>query len=235
MFDSSIKADGVVIYPGNFLSLRLCGDRLDIMTTEGRLTAVTDRPRALLRDVIAGARSEFMAKTAYGTEPFVYQLAQVDFSRRIPQSGVPNIEIPDNVPLPHGLILMETKRWADYHPIESLQIVGVFGGNQLILGFTASTYRLSFPEGIDVRKMFSAVTGKDIASGACHLTSFPPEAFLNLLPSHRTHCATVVAIPQRPESLGGLSVLLDLRTDPKHAAFHARAPKLETSAPTMER
>jgi len=236
MFENPIKAAGVVIYPGNFLSLRLSGDRLEIVTTEGRLTVVTDRPRALLRDVIAGARSEFMVDATYGIKPFEYRLSRVDFSRQIPQSSTAKLEIPDNVPLSEGLLMMETKRWADYHPIASLQIVGIFGGNQLIFGFAASTYRCSFGEGVDIRKVFLEVTEKDIAGGACHLTSFLPEAFLDWLPIRRTYCATVVGIPQRPEDLGGsLSVLLDFRTEPTHAAFRARVPKPEISAPTMER
>jgi hypothetical protein len=130
--------------------------------------------------------------------------------------------LPDDVAVRDGWFIIELRERTDYHPWESAQIFGV-NGQHLVLGFASTTYMATFATGSDLRNELNQIVDR---RRCCHITVNQPAAFLNWLPVSRRHCERIREIPDRPDTLGRLSPMIDFRDRSEHRAFREKAAKL---------
>lgn len=219
-----LRIGSVWALPSTFLYLRVTGGAVQaIAATDGVAHLVCDRPRFLFRDLQAGRVTEFDAGMRFGQEPFEYNIESATLSTRRETTTPGQSVLPENVPPPKDSVVLETATRADYHHYDSLQIIGITKHQRLIVGFSATSYQLTFSDSADLGQFYRSAVKADLLNGhAAHFTTLPHEAFLNWCPSKRIFCAEISEIQHRPDSWGALQVLTDLRADPSHAAFRTR-------------
>jgi len=223
MLNTPIDAAGVCLFSPTFLYVRVAGTMIQIVTTEGTVHVVCDRPRFLLRDLQAGLIADFAAGVQLGQPPADYTIesATVSTRRETPTPGL--AVLPDSLPVPGGAVLLETKSTAEYHAYNSLQIVGVTRHGRLIVGFAATSYQLIFPEGTNLAQLYrEAVKGDLVNDHIAHFTTLPDESYVNCLPVRRYRCQEISLVQQHTDCWGGLELLADFRKDPAHAALMAK-------------
>lgn len=220
---SPLRIGSVWTLPATFLFWRVTGGAAQAVTTDGVAHLVCDRPRLLLRDLQAGRMTEFDADMRFGEEPFAYKVESATLSTRRETTAPGQRVLPENMPPPQGTVVLETEARADHHRFDSLQIIGVTRHQRLVVGFSATSYQITFADSADLAEFYRSAIKADLLTDQCaHFTTLPHEEFLNWCPAKRIYCGEIAETQHRPDTWGSLQLLSDLRADPSHAAFRTR-------------
>jgi hypothetical protein len=217
--NAPIKSGEVSLAANTLLFLRVTTDALAIVSTSGCLTVTCSAPSLALRDVLAGKNAEFLRGSSYGRTPLNYTVTATDFHMR--QGRPDGTVMADNVPVRRGWFVLETGQAKDYHPWESLQIVGLARSQCIVIGFASATYEASFAAGIDLSLQFRQIAD---ASKCCHCTVLSANGYLDWVPARRSHCVRIREILDIP-NMGALLEIKDFSAEPDHRAFKARMPQ----------
>lgn len=227
MIAVALKTDDACFFPSTVLYLRISAAAVEVVTTQGTARFESNHPRYLLRDLMGGRINEITTGLKIGQSPMDYTVHSSTLAKRHTHNPSVGAAVPENVPLPKRVILFETVAFGDYHPFDSLEIVGIKRNGNLVFGLIDTTYELTFPLDADARKVFRAAV--DFAADPRgHFTSRPRNDYLDCLEwicGKRIHCDELVEVQHRPETWGrAVEIVSDFRDDPDHTAFRARKP-----------
>ena len=158
----------------------------------------------------------------FGSGPLSYSIRHSDVvTGRPPSRSAPRI-VPDNVPLSKGAILFETHTFGDYHAFESLQIVGLKRNGCIVVGLASAIYELTVATDVDPRQAYrDSIRDYLLANRGAHFTALPRVDYLYR--AKRFRFGEIVEVQESPTTWGSTTeILMDLRSEPSHAAFRAK-------------
>lgn len=204
--------ESLKLWPETMLSIRRAKDFIELVTREGTVIIEGLHLEHLLRLVLHGQLRQLKDDEAFNFGCRVDAVA-MKHSRLTPRHDLP---FPDSCLLPQGWLCMEGEVFADYHPADSLQIIGSQRG-RLVLGFALSTYEVRAIDGQthELRGQMMEEFNKE----AYHLTAWSKGGFLAWPPSKRIHVAAINEVPHRPDSWDSIDLMVDLRGEREKKAF----------------
>lgn len=219
---------GLKVWPECFLSVRRGADFIELVSSEGTVVIEGQHLEHLLRQMLHGQIHQLKDNEDWGFGCRVDAVSMKHSRLAVGQE----LPFPDSCLLPKGWLCIEQETFADYHPADSLQIIGQQRG-RFFLGFALTTYE-AIPidgEADELRTQLMEVFYKEVR----HLTAWVEGGFLAWPPSQRLHMAAIKEVPHRPDSWDSIDLIRDLRSEPEQQAFIKRLFKPVTPALSMDR
>lgn len=215
----ALQIPGAFIPEPSILYYQIEDGVVHVATSSGTASLSCDRPRLLLRDMIAGRAQSILPSEGYGSWPFTYTVTEAVYRANPPRVSI-GLTVPDNAPVDPGLILIESNDFGAYHPTESLQLIGITN-DDLFLVFASKGYRATANSGSG-QAIFTALHSLIREAKGLHLTSVSPTAFHGWIPLAQMFVKEINEASSLPDQMGGWQRVIDLREQPEHRAFQAR-------------
>lgn len=223
MLIKPVHTGKIWVLPSTIICIRMTGDAVTVVTATEIARIETDHPRFLYRDLVSARISEIQPELQVGSGPLGYYIDSVTISMRRPKFVGGSPVVPDYLRVPRDTLLLEAPCVADYHPYESLEVIGIRNKSRLIIALAESTFEIVFPLGdASAQHCRKIVDNHLLKERRIHLTAQPRNHFLDEAFPQRIYCEDLAEVP-RPKSWGGdVEILHDFRGDPRHAEFRKR-------------
>lgn len=207
------------LWPNCFLSVRRGLDFIELVSSEGTVIVEGFHLEHLLRLILHGSLRKLSSNQRLCLGGCVEAVSLAHYRRAVQNH---RLSFPDSCPLPAGWLCVEAEGFGDYHPVESLQIIGI-NANRYVLGFAQASYEVVPRDGEgDQLRMFLM---EDFGVNVGHLSAWDVEGFLKWPPSKRLHVAAIEEVPHRPDSWDGMTTIVDRRGELEQRSFIKRLPE----------
>ena len=219
MITSPLTTPACYLDPAGYYYVRRTVHVVQLFYETGVLCVECTQPGFLMRDLQLDGLNHIESGVLGVDSLFANTVTSIEFNSGNALAYCEFDLPPDNYPVKPGCFLIEGGTWAAYHPLESLQVIGV-KGHHIYIFTRPQVYKVNCSS---AHATFNSLCAFVKKSESFHLTQKPLEDFWSPCVD-RLYSGDIIETNSTPDSIGSMEQVFDLRDHGVSAPVVGRIP-----------